>query len=81
MLSVLISVYRIRGNAPVGDLRGQAASCTLRGGRYGPERCDRRSRCVTPGIPAGQAMTKVMIARLSQPGIAACRPPRARVTG
>jgi hypothetical protein len=36
----------------------------------GPERCDNGSRCATPAILLGHAMTKVMIARLSQPGIA-----------
>jgi hypothetical protein len=55
-------------------------------GGCGPERgsvyrCDKGSRCATPAIPAGQAMTQVMIARLSQPSILACCPPRARVTG
>jgi hypothetical protein len=44
-------------------------------GGYGPERGsaylrDKGSCCATPVIPADQAMTRVMIARLSQTDIA-----------
>jgi hypothetical protein len=52
-------------------------------GGCGPERCDKGSRCATPVIPAGHAMTQVMIARLSQPSIAGLLPapsPGNRVT-
>ena len=48
-------------------------------GGYGPERgsayrCDKGSHCATPAIPADQAMTQVMIARLGQPNVAGLLP-------
>jgi hypothetical protein len=72
---------RLRGNASAGICGDGQHHARFGGGGCGPERCDKGSRCATPAIPAGHAMTKVMIARLSQPGIAGLLPaPRARVT-
>ncbi len=65
---------RLRGNAPAGICRDGQHHARFGGGGCGPERCDKGSRCATPAIPAGQAMTQVMTARLSQPGIAGLLP-------
>jgi hypothetical protein len=43
-------------------------------GGCGPEQCNKESPSATPAIPAGQAMTQIMIARLSQPSIAGLLP-------
>ena len=65
---------RLRGNAPPGICGDGQHHARFGGGGCGPERCDKGSRCATPAIPAGRAMTQVMTTRLSQLGIAGLLP-------
>jgi hypothetical protein len=72
---------RLPRNAPAGICGDGQHHARFGGGGCGPERCDKGSRCATPAIPAGHVMTKVMIARLSQPGIAGLLPAPCPGTG
>ena len=79
---------RLRGNATAGICGDGQHHARFGGGRVRPGAgtaygCDKGSRCATPAIPAGQAVTQVMIARLGQPSIAGLLPapsPGNRVT-